>query len=187
MKNLILATLSLVPVLSWGVELPHQNELFNYEFCEVTILKDGEELSKNLLTTFRPSPMIRQFGDTTYHYPQVAVSHCFSEPLDDRFNKNNLYYIKKTKQYLDVCYRLSNGVQENKDGYAEIYLALQGTEKNLFRIDYLNQRSPIVLKGTEMKTQMINDYQVQVDCKNTMLTPTDSVWAQIKQHRLGKQ
>ncbi len=168
--------------LNANANLPSTPE--NYMICQVELTKEGKTLSSHQITTFHPSRSVYQVGPRTYHYSATAASNCVSQPFNKKYNKEHLYREKRTKSYIDLCYVISNGVEEGRDGTADFYLARRSI-KEIFKFDYLNRTNPLKVTGTDVNDQIIGDYEVKANCENKMLSPLDSLWTKIKKERLG--
>ncbi len=170
MKLLIsLLILKTVPLFS--------QELENYMVCDVDIIKDGQIVSSHKVTTYSP---LKIAGDTSsaYHSSATAVSSCKLQAFNKKYNKKNIF--KDGKSFIDLCYKIGNGVSLDRDGHAEFYLVKRPL-KDIFLFGYLNRDNPLVLNGTEQKNQKINKhFELDANCENKHLLPTDNLWSEIK-------
>lgn len=162
---------------------PDGDQKRNYMVCNVSILnKKDKVLSTHLITTYAPSSSVMQVGSTPYHYPEAVSSNCAFQVFNKAQHKKSFH--KASGNYLDICYKITNGVLETENGYAELYLVKRPV-KNVVSLQYMNQDTPLKLNGTEKIERPIGDYKLKADCENKMLTPLDPIWAEIKKERLG--
>ncbi len=183
MKTLLIMTLLSIFTSTYAVE--HSKEKFNYMICEVELTNlKGKTLSKTLVSTYNPSSGVMNIGSEIYHYPETAVSACSSKAFDKKYNKKNFEYNWWSKKITDICFRITNGVHEDNDGYAEIYIAKRSVSLKNFSLDYLNRNTPIILNGTMDSEDRIGDYIVKSSCQNKMLSVTDPLWSQIRTDKL---
>lgn len=160
------------------------NLVENFMICNVSISKNGEVLKKHLVTTYHPSKGVLQVGSTPYHYASTVVSNCVFQAFEEKYNKRKLFQDKKSKTYIDLCYKIGNGVEETKDGYAEFYL-VQRPKKEMFKMNYLNLDQPLKVTGNDRQNKLVGDYEIDAQCENKMLSPIDELWSKIKKDRLG--
>ncbi len=155
----------------------------NYMMCDVSIAVNDSIVKKHLLTTYLPTRGIYQAGDRAYHYSSTVVSSCQSQAFNEEYNKNNFYYNTNSNSFVDICFKINNGTYLDKDGYAEIYLAHR-SKINYFQFNYLNRNKPIRITGSSTNSALIQNYYVKVSCKNTILSPYDQMWTDIRNNRL---
>ena len=162
----------------------HSEEKQNFYICEASLKKDGKEVMKNLITTYHPITYPSGINAMAYHYAETVASNCVYRPHHEKYNKKNVYYDTKRNSYIDICYKITNGVEEGVPGYAEFYL---NRRKHIYSTNYMNLAFPLKLHGTEAQSTTLRGYTLSISCQDKMLTPIDQLWTQIKIHRDGKQ
>lgn len=181
MKTLILALSTLLILNTEASAASFDDE--SYMVCHVTIQKNSKVKSEHLITTYVPDQGTTLMGETAYHFSATAVSNCVMQPFNKKYNKRVLHKEFFKGKYVDLCFKVANGSEVGRDGYAEFYLNLR-SDKEYYKMGYLNRNHPLKVSGNDTVTKSIGDYEVTAACENKVLNPVGGLWNEIFQDRV---
>ncbi len=178
-KFILVSTLVFIQSTFAAVVDLHPIEKKNYYICKTKLLKDGKELKQNLITTYHPQKGVLQ-RDVNYSAVKTQSSRCVYRPFYNDYNKDNVHFDKDENAFIDICFKIANGIYEGVSGRSEFYLS---ERRNTFSLNHLNLGSPLQLQGTEAQEITLKGYTLKVSCEDKMLLPTDQIWSKISKHR----